>query len=286
MKSELKSGSALKSDRSVIIAYIVLTPLAVLMLVPLLFMFTTSVKALSDILSLDFRWVPRRFAWENFQRVIQVMPFGRYLYNTASIVVMTFAVQSVTISLAAYAFARLRFPGRDLLFFLFLVQLMIPATSIIIPNYQTVRYLGLLNTRMAVGIVYFASAYGTFLMRQAFRAIPRDLEDVARIDGCNGLRVIRHVLLPLTKPSLIAFAFVSGTFHWNNFFWPLLVTDTVRARTLTVGLAMLTQATESTPEITITMAAAVMITAPLFILFVAFQKPFIQSFAGAGALKG
>lgn len=276
----------MRSDRDNRLAYVLLTPPAILMLVPLLFMFTTSVKELGDILSLDFRWIPRRFAWENFARVVEVMPFLRYLYNTAAIVAMTFLVQSVTISLAAYAFARLRFPGRDVLFFLFLVQLMIPATSIVIPNYQTIRHLGLLNTRMAVGIVYFASSYGTFLMRQAFRAIPRDLEDSARIDGCNGLHVIRHILLPLTKPSLIAFAFVSGTFHWNNFFWPLLVTDTVRARTLTVGLAMLTQATESTPEITITMAAAVMITAPLFILFLLFQKPFIESFAGAGALKG
>ena len=276
----------MKFDRSKVAAYVILTPLALLMLVPLVFMFTTSVKTLGDILSLEFRWIPQRLAFENFQRVVEVMPFTRYLYNTASIVAMTFLVQSVTISLAAYAFARLRFAGRDLLFFLFLVQLMIPATSIIIPNYQTIRAFGILNTRLAVGMVYFASAYGTFLMRQAFRAIPRDLEDTAKLDGCNGLRVIQHVLLPLTKPSLVAFAFVSGTFHWNNFFWPLLVTDTARARTLTVGLAMLTQATESTPEITITMAAAVMITAPLFVLFILFQKPFIESFAGAGALKG
>lgn len=276
----------MKSDRSPAFAYIVLTPIAIVMLVPLLFMVTTAFKSLGDILSLDFQWMPREIVFDNFARVIEVMPFARYLFNTMSIVAMTFLVQAVTISLAAYAFARLRFPGRDLLFFAFLVQLMIPATSIIVPNYQTISSLGLLNTRFAVGIVYFASAYGTFLMRQAFRAIPRDLEDAAKIDGCDGLHVIRHVLLPLTKPSLVAFAFVSGTFHWNNFFWPLLVTDTVRARTLTVGLAMLTQATESTPEITTTMAAAVLITAPLFVLFIIFQKPFIESFAGAGAIKG
>lgn len=269
-----------------IAAYVLLIPLSILMIIPLLFMVSTSFKTLGDILSLDFQWLPRETTVANFQRVVEVMPFARYMINTMSIVVMTFLVQAVTISLAAYAFARLRFPGRDALFFLFLVQLMIPAVSLVIPNYQTISSLGLLNTRVAVGIVYFASAYGTFLMRQAFRAIPRDLEDSAQIDGCNGLRVIRHVLLPLTKPSLVAFAFVSGTFHWNNFFWPLLVTDTVRARTLTVGLAMLTQATESTPEITTTMAATVMITAPLFVIFLLFQKPFIESFAGAGALKG
>lgn len=276
----------MKSRKPVIAAYVLLIPLSILMIIPLLFMVSTSFKTLGDILSLDFQWLPRETTVANFQRVVEVMPFARYMINTMSIVVMTFLVQAVTISLAAYAFARLRFPGRDALFFLFLVQLMIPAVSLVIPNYQTISSLGLLNTRVAVGIVYFASAYGTFLMRQAFRAIPRDLEDSAQIDGCNGLRVIRHVLLPLTKPSLVAFAFVSGTFHWNNFFWPLLVTDTVRARTLTVGLAMLTQATESTPEITTTMAATVMITAPLFVLFLLFQKPFIESFAGAGALKG
>lgn len=276
----------MKSEKLSVLSHAILIPLAIICVVPLLFMVSTSLKTLGDILSLQFQWIPNRFAFENFSRVLRIMPFARYLYNTAFIVAMTFFIQAITISLAAYAFARLRFWGRDFLFGLFLLQLMIPAQSIVVPNYQIIQELGLLNTRVAVGIVYFASAYGTFLMRQAFRAIPRDLEDSARIDGCNGLRIIRHVLLPMTKPSLIAFAFVSGTFHWNNFFWPLLVTDGVRARTLTVGLAMLTQATESTPEITVTMAAAVMMTAPLFLLFVIFQKPFIQSFSGSGALKG
>lgn len=269
-----------------VIPHLVLFPVGIITIVPFIFMLSTSFKSLGEILSLTYSWFPQSLAIENYVRVLGIMPFAQYLTNTAIVVAMTFIVQATTISLAAYAFARLRFAGRDLLFFVFLIQLMIPAQSIVVPNYHTIQELGLLNTRLAIGIVYFASAYGTFLMRQAFRAVPRDLEDTARIDGCGGLRIIAHVLLPITKPSLIAFAFVSGTFHWNNFFWPLLVTDTAQARTLTVGLAMLTQATESTPEITVTMAASVMITAPLFLLFVIFQKPFIESFAGSGAIKG
>jgi sn-glycerol 3-phosphate transport system permease protein len=216
---------------------------------------------------------------------LEVAPFGRYYINTVILVIGIFAVQLVTISLAAYAFARLKFPGRDLLFMFFLLQLMIPPQSIVVPNYLTIASLGLLDTKLAIGVVYFASAYGTFLMRQAFRAIPRDMEDAAKIDGCGGLKSIYYVLLPLVKPSLIAFALVSIIYHWNEFFWPLIVTDTVRARTLTVGLAMLTQATESTPEWTLTMAAAIIVVFPLLAGFMIFQRKFIQSFMQSG-IKG
>ena len=198
---------------------------------------------------------------------------------------MILSVQVVTISLAAYAFSRLKFKGRDALLILFLVQLMIPPQSIVVPNYHTISSLKLLNTKIAIGAVYFASAYGTFLMRQAFKAIPMEMEDSVKMDGGGGLTAIVHVFLPLAKPSLVAFSLVSLSYHWNEFFWPLIITDTVRARTLTVGLALLTQATESSPEWTLTMAATIIVVFPLLLAFIVFQRRFIQSFMYSG-LKG
>ena len=276
----------MKSSKSItVFSHVFLLPISILMLVPLLLLISTAFKSLPELLSVDFHWIPRRIIFSNFKDAMEVAPFGRYYINTIILVIGIFAVQMVTISLAAYAFARLKFPGRDFLFMFFLLQLMIPPQSIVVPNYITIASLGLLDTKLAIGVVYFASAYGTFLMRQAFRAIPRDMEDAAKIDGCGGLKSIYYVFLPLIKPSLIAFGLVSIIYHWNEFFWPLIVTDTVRARTLTVGLAMLTQATESTPEWTLTMAAAIIVVFPLLAGFMIFQRKFIQSFMQSG-IKG
>lgn len=276
----------MKSSKSInAFSHAFLLPLSILMLVPLLLLISTAFKSLPELLSVDFHWIPRKIIFSNFKDALEVAPFGRYYINTVILVIGIFAVQMVTISLAAYAFARLKFPGRDFLFMFFLLQLMIPPQSIVVPNYITIASLGLLDTKLAIGVVYFASAYGTFLMRQAFRAIPRDMEDAAKIDGCGGLKSIYYVFLPLVKPSLIAFALVSVIYHWNEFFWPLIVTDTVRARPLTVGLAMLTQATESTPEWTLTMAAAIIVVFPLLAGFMIFQRKFIQSFMQSG-IKG
>lgn len=268
-----------------VLSYCILVPFSMLMLIPLLLLLSTAFKSLPELMNVDFNWIPQKIILSNFSKAMAVAPFGRYYLNTIFVVVMILSVQVVTISLAAYAFARLKFKGRDVILILFLVQLMIPPQSIIVPNYHTITSLKLLNTKIAIGVVYFASAYGTFFMRQAFKAIPMEMEDSVKMDGGGGLTAIVHVFLPLAKPSLIAFSLVSVSYHWNEFFWPLIITDTVRARTLTVGLAMLTQATESSPEWTLTMAATIIVVFPLLLAFVIFQRRFIQSFMYSG-LKG
>ncbi|UCF99674.1 MAG: carbohydrate ABC transporter permease [Spirochaetaceae bacterium] len=268
-----------------LLSHLVLIPISILFLVPLLLLISTALKSLPELMNVDFTWIPRKIILTNFPEALRVAPFGRYYINTILIVLGILGVQLVTISLAAYAFARLTFPGRDLLFLLLLLQLMIPPQSIVVPNYITISSLKLLDTKLAVGIIYFASAFGTFLMRQAFRAIPRDMEDAAKMDGCSALQTIYYVFVPLTRPSLIAFSLASIIFHWNEFFWPLIVTDTIKARTLTVGLAMLTQATESSPEWTLTMAATLIVVFPLLVTFLIFQRKFIQSFMLTG-IKG
>ncbi|MCK4516460.1 MAG: carbohydrate ABC transporter permease [Spirochaetaceae bacterium] len=268
-----------------ILSHVVLAVMSVIVLTPFLLTLSMAFKSLPEVMTLDFKWFPKDLRFTNFTKVMTVAPWGRYYINTVLLVLMVLTVQIVTISLAAYAFGRLKFRGKNVLFLLFLVQMMIPAQSLIVPNYMTLSSLKLLDTILAIGVVYFASAYGVFLMRQAFRAIPMALEDSARMEGCGTLRFIFTILLPLSKPSLIAFSLVSVTHHWNEFFWPIIITDTVRARPLTVGLAMLTQATESSPEWTLTATATLIIIAPLFLSFLIFQRKFIDSFISSG-IKG
>ena len=268
-----------------ILAYSVLVPISIIMLIPMLLLVSTAFKTLPEIMSIKFHWLPETFNLTNFKKAMSVAPFGRYYINTIIVVVMILSVQVVTISLAAYAFARLKFPGKEVIFILFLFQLLIPPQSLVVPNYHTISSLKLLNTKLAIGIVYFASAYGTFLMRQAFKAIPQEMEDSVKMDGGGGFITIIHIFIPLAKPSLIAFAMVSISYHWNEFFWPLIITDTKSARLLTVGLAMLSQATESSPEWSLTMAATIIVVAPLLLTFIIFQKRFIQSFMHSG-IKG
>lgn len=272
-------------NASKVFTHIILIAVAAIILTPFLLTLSMAFKSLPEVMTLDFKWLPKQLNLINFTKTLEVAPWGRYYVNTIILVIMVLVVQISTISLAAYAFGRMRFRGKDLLFLLFLVQMMIPAQSLIVPNYMTLASLKLLDTILAIGVVYFASAYGIFLMRQAFRAVPQALEDAVTMEGCGTLRFIFQILLPLTKPSLIAFSLVSLTHHWNEFFWPIIVTDTVRARPLTVGLAMLTQATESSPEWTLTAAATLIIIAPLFLSFLIFQRKFIDSFISSG-IKG
>ncbi len=221
----------------------------------------------------------------NFQEAWSEAPFVRLYYNTAVVVFGILGAQLVTITLAAYAFARIEFPGRELLFRLFLIQLMVAPSSLILPNFVTIKTLGLLNTRLAIMIPYFASAFGTFLLRQAFRGVPRDLEDAAAIDGCTTFQTLWNVFLPLARPTLIAFSIVSVVYHYNEFLWPLIITDTDRARTVTVGLASFTQSAESAAQWNLIAAGTVIVILPLLVLFIVFQRRFVESFMYSG-LKG
>ena len=208
---------------------------------PFLWMIVASLRPDSegalDMASLWPSWPP---SLANFQLAFESADFLLNYANTLIVVAGTLTVQLVTVSLAGYAFARLQFPGRDLIFYLFLLQMMIVPPVLIVPNLKTVTRLGIYDTLWAVMAPYWASAFGTFLMRQTFRSIPRDFEDAAEIDGCTLLQTLRYVLLPLTKPALIAFGIVSVVAHWNEFLWPLMVTNAPEKRTLTVGLASFT----------------------------------------------
>lgn len=250
--------------------------------VPLLWIALTAFKERNEVFAASPQWLPAEPTLANFLGVLDAMPFWQYYWNTVVVAVGILTVQLVTITLAAYAFARMEFRGREVLFVLLLVQLMIAPQSTVIQNYLTINRLGLLDTRLGIMAPYLASAFGTFLLRQTFRSIPRELEEAAALDGCGGLRFLAFVAVPLALPAYLAFALVSLTYHWNEFFWPLVVTETSRARTLTLGLGIFAQTAEGSADWTALMAATLMVIAVPLGAFLVFQRRFINSFMQSG----
>jgi sn-glycerol 3-phosphate transport system permease protein len=218
---------------------------------------------------------------ENFAKAWQAAPFARYFVNTTALVAMVLAGQLVIVTLAAYAFARFEFRGRNVLFALVLVQLMIMPDVLIVENYRTMTVLGLKDTILAIGLPYMASAFGIFLLRQTFKTVPRELDEAARVEGCGPLLVLWKVYVPLARPVYLAYALVSVSYHWNNFLWPLIITNSVESRPLTVGLQVFSSGDQGIDWSIIT-AATLLTTAPLLIAFVLFQRQFVQSFMRAG----
>lgn len=218
---------------------------------------------------------------DNFIRAWNAAPFGRYLLNTVMLVTMILTAQLLLCIHAAFAFARLEFPGKNILFALVLVQLMVMPDVLLVRNYMTVAQLGVLDTILAIGLPYFASAFAIFLLRQTFKTIPKELDEAARVEGCGLMGLIWRVYVPLAKPTILAFGLVSVSNHWNNFIWPLIVTSSVETRPLTVGLSIFS-ATESGLEWAVITAATLITSGPLLVGFLLFQRQFVQSFMRAG----
>jgi sn-glycerol 3-phosphate transport system permease protein len=217
----------------------------------------------------------------NFREALSQAPFPRYALNTFILVTMILAFQLILCTLAAYAFARYRFRGQQTAFALVLVQLMITPEILIVENYVTLARLNLADTILGIGLPYMASAFGIFLLRQTFKSTPKELEDAARLEGCGTLGVLWRVYVPLARPTYLAYGLVSISHHWNNFLWPLIVTNSVETRPLTVGLGIF-GAPESGVNWSIISAATLISVAPLLLAFLLFQRQFVQSFMYAG----
>jgi sn-glycerol 3-phosphate transport system permease protein len=267
-----------------LLLHLLLILVSALTAAPYFWALSTSLKMRRDVFTAVPQWIPTNPTLQNYFDLFHMAPFGLFLVNSIIVVTGILVVQLVTAPLAAYVFARLRFRGSGFLFALFLIQMMMPIHAVVVPNYLTINALGLLDTRVAMMLPFWASGYAVFLLRQAFRQVPRDFEDAALIDGCSGIRFLWNVLIPLAKPTIIAFSLISVVTHWNDFLWPLIVTDTPAVRTLTIGLAMFVQQ-ESGADWPVLMAGTVFVTLPLMILFLVYQRKFIESFMYAG-LKG
>ena len=218
---------------------------------------------------------------DNFREALSQAPFLRYAINTFILVTMLLAAQLVVCTLAAYAFARYQFAGSNIAFALVLVQLMITPEILIVENYTTLAKMSLVDTILGIGLPYMASAFGIFLLRQAFKSTPKELEEAARLEGCGLFGILMKVYVPLAKPTYLAYGLVSISHHWNNFLWPLVITNSVETRPLTVGLGIF-GAPESGVDWSIISAATLLSVAPLLIAFLLFQRQFIQSFMHAG----
>ena len=218
---------------------------------------------------------------ENFRNAWNAAPFARYFLNTTILVTMVLAAQLVICTLAAYAFARFTFFGRDVMFMLVLVQLMIMPDVLVVENYRIMSLLDLTDTITAISLPYMASAFGIFLLRQTFKTVPKELDEAARVEGASALQVLWKVYVPLAKPVYVAYGLVSVSYHWNNFLWPLIITNSVGSRPLTVGLQVFSSSDQGIDWSIIT-AATLMTSGPLLVAFILFQRQFVQSFMRAG----
>lgn len=218
---------------------------------------------------------------ENFREAWDQAPFPRYFLNTFILVTTILIAQFILCTLAAYAFARFEFPGKSIAFALVLLQLMIMPEVLIVENYVTMSKLNLVDTITGIGLPYMASAFGIFLLRQTFKTIPKDLEDAAKVEGCSPLQILWKVYVPLARPTYVAYGLVSVSYHWNNFLWPLVITNSVNTRPMTVGLAIF-GAPESGVDWSIITAGTLLAVAPLLVAFLLFQRQFVQSFMYAG----
>lgn len=218
---------------------------------------------------------------QNFVQAWSEAPFARYFLNTMILVTGIVAAQFALCTLAAFAFARFQFRGKGLMFALVLMQLLIMPDILIVENYRSMSQLGLIDTITAIGLPYVASAFGIFLLRQTFMTVPKELDDAARVEGCTYLGIMWRVYIPLAKPTFLAYGLVSVSHHWNNFVWPLIVTNSVETRPLTVGLSIFA-VTDSGVQWSVINAATLMTSGPLLIAFLLFQRQFVQSFMRAG----
>ena len=252
-------------------------------LLPLWVALSSSLVPSSDVFNPPLNLFPFNFQPQNYADVLRQVPVVRFLTNSFIQSTVVTLGQLITASLAAYAFAFIEFRGRNVLFFLFLATLMIPWEVTIIPNYQTIRALHWSDTFQGLTSPFLATAFGTFLLRQSFMTLPRDLYDAAVMDGASHLRYLITIVLPLSRPALGTLAIYAFVNTWNQFFWPLLVTNDVTMRTVQIGISMLQQ--EEATQWNIVMAGAVLALIPTFALLILGQKQLIRGLT-AGALKG
>jgi len=264
-----------------VLGYIALVVVGFTMALPFLWMLSTSFKPLAEVNSISF--LPRQWQPWNYADVCREIPFGRYYFNSVYVALWVTFLQVLTSSLAAYAFARIEWPGRDKVFLLYLATLMVPGLVTLIPNYWVLTKLRLINTYSGLIIPGAFSAYGTFLLRQFMLTIPKSLDEAAEIDGASHWRVYWDVIMPLARPGLIALAIFTFMGNYQSFFWPLVMTKDDYVRTLPIGLLYF----DSTygRETNLLMAASVMSMVPLIVLFIVGQRFFVRGIQ-LGAVKG
>ncbi len=262
--------------------YALLAAFVILINYPFVWMLTTSVKNVKEVYRFPPPFFPEKFMWGNYVEAWKAARWGRYFVNTTICATVPALAQMLFGSLAAFAFVR-KFRGSQVLFLMFLGTLMIPGEATMIPNYIIIKNLGWIDTYMALTVPFLASAFGVFLLRQFFLTIPKDLEDAAYIDGSGPFRYLFQIMMPLALPALLTVALFAFLNHWNDFIWPMVVTNKDQMRVIQVGLEV--YQSEWMTEWTLLMAACTFTTLPVIILFLLVQRRFIEGIT-LGGLKG
>ncbi len=283
--NRVPGARSVRSTRRVgrIALYVLLTAVALVILFPLLYVLAVSFMTADEAGTYPPRFLPGALNFANYATVLRRLPIPRYLLNSFIVSGSVMLAQLVTASLSAYAFAIRDFRGRTVLFALFISTLMIPWEVTVIPNYQTIVGFGWKDTYIALIAPFVATAFGTFLLRQFFLSIPKELHDAATLDGCGSLRYLITIVLPLSRPVLGTLAVYSFLQTWNQYLWPLLVTDSKTMRTTQIGISFLQN--EESASWNIIMAGIVLIILPTVLLLIAGQRQLVRGLT-AGAVKG
>ncbi|MCY4078874.1 MAG: carbohydrate ABC transporter permease [Caldilineaceae bacterium] len=279
-------GNWRKSIRLVpqaVIVYVLLAALVIVMLGPYLYIFSSSFKETYTLISIPPQLIPEQFVWDNYIYILNELPFSLWFFNTILVALLVTVGTVLIDALAAYAFAKKQFWGRDFLFGLMLATIMIPGALLLIPAFLITNWLGLLNSYGGLIIPALANVLGVFLLRQFMQTIPEELEHAARIDGCSDFGVFWRIILPLSAPALATLSIVVFTSQWNNLVWPLVVLNDKDLYTLPLGLALLRS--EFQVNYGITSASAFLSVVPLLIVFLFLQRYFLEGLT-VGAVKG
>lgn len=278
----MKSKTKVLRWRKLLIHLVLIAGIGITIL-PFFWMITTAFKTQGESVQMPPVWLPSQWKFNNFMDILSKPTFVQAYLNTIFTTIITVVGQVLLCAMAAYSFARIRFPGRDILFLLVLGVLMVPSQIFLMPQYLIIQHMGLLNTIPALFLPNLFSAFGTFLLRQAFLSLPNELEEAAMLDGCNRFQIFYKVMLPLVKSSLVALAIMVMKFAWNDLMWPLVVNTSAKKMTLAPTLAsMISEYGSNYP---VQMAGAVLSILPLVVLFILFQKQFIEGVASTG-VKG
>lgn len=253
---------------------------AVLIIVPFLWMLSTSLKAPYEVLQVPVRLLPEKFLWENYRAAFQATPLQRYFFNSLVVTSLGTIGILITTILASFAFSKLDFPGRDLLFSILIATMIAPSEILLIPNFVTLSQLGWIDTYQALIVPYLANIFFIFLLRQFFLGIPRELHLAAKVDGCSDFKFLWYVMVPIARPAIVTIALLKIINSWNSFIWPLIVTNSQDMRTLPVALTYFR--TEAGTSYHLLMAATAMILMPIFITYLLLQKYIIEGIAKGG----
>jgi multiple sugar transport system permease protein len=263
-----------------LLLHLALLTVGIIFLLPFAWSISTSLKPMQDLFRVTPNLIPSEVRWQNYGDVLNTVPFLRFYANTIIVTVARVVGQVFLASLAAFAFSRLRFPGRDVLFFILLAGLMVPDQVLIIPRYALMRQWGWLDSYQGLIVPLLFSAFGTFLLRQYFLSIPADYQEAATIEGANPFQIYWQIYLPLARPALAAFAFLVIQWSWNEFLWALIITSRTEMQVLSVGIALLQGQYFSNNALL--MAAANMATIPVLILFLVFQRQLVEGITLSG----